>query len=90
MLISSVLMVCLFLNKAIMIASPIAASAADTVIIKNTNACPLIVPRNAEKATKTRFTELSISSMHINTIIAFRLVSTPITPIVKRINARIR
>jgi len=38
---SAILMVCLFLNNTIKIARPIAASAAATVRIKNTNTCPV-------------------------------------------------
>ena len=73
-----------------MIARPMAASAAATVIIKNTKTWPFIVPRNDEKAINTRFTEFSISSIHIKTIMTFLRTRTPITPIVKRIRARIR
>lgn len=80
MLMSSILTVSLFLNIAIIIASPTAASAAATVITKNTNNCPTELPKKEEKATKLRFAELSISSMHIKTTIAFRLVKTPATP----------
>jgi len=67
-----------------------AASAAATVIIKNTKTCPLIVPRKDEKAINIRFTEFSISSIHIKTIMAFLRTRTPITPIVKRMRAKIR
>ena len=90
MLISSRLIVSLFLYNAIIIASPIAASAAATVIMKNTNICPLELPKNEENVTNTRFTEFSINSMLINTIIAFRLSSTPITPIENNSNAKER
>src|SRR5919198_1646277 len=64
-----------------MIASPTAASAAATVITKNTNTCPP-TPYTCENATKLRFTALSISSTHMNTMIALRRVSTPTTPMV--------
>src|SRR5690242_8621110 len=64
-----------------MIANPTAASAAATVITKNTNTWPP-TPYTWEKATKVRFTALSISSTHMNTMIAFRRVNTPTTPIV--------
>src|SRR5512132_2457333 len=63
-----------------MIASPTAASAAATVITKNTNTCPA-APYACANATKVRFTALSISSTHMNTMIAFRRISTPNTPI---------
>ena len=81
MLISSRFIVDLLRYKAIIIAKPIAASAAATVIIKNTNIWPFKLPKNDEKVTKTKFTEFNISSMHIKTTIALRLKSTPTTPI---------
>src|SRR4029078_755535 len=65
-----------------MIASPTAASAAATVIRKNTNAGPP-APYCCAKATKVRFTALSISSTHMNTMIALRRISTPNRPIRK-------
>src|SRR5436305_6783479 len=63
-----------------MIASPTAASAAATVITKNTKTWPA-TPYACANATKVRFTALSISSTHMNTMIAFRGISTPNTPI---------
>ena len=72
------------------IAKPTAASAAATVIMKKTNICPFKLPKNDENVTKTRFTELSISSIHINTTIAFRLTNTPITPIENKRSASVR
>src|SRR3954470_6260894 len=63
-----------------MIASPTAASAAATVITKNTNTWPA-TPYAWANATKLRFTALSISSTHMNTMIALRRISTPNTPI---------
>lgn len=72
------------------IANPTAASAAATDIIKNTNICPFKFPKNEEKVTKTRLTELSISSMHMKTTIAFLLVRTPITPIENNRSANIK
>src|SRR5215210_4949366 len=66
-----------------MIASPTAASAAATVMTNTTNTWPAI-PYTRERATKVRFTALSISSTHMNRMIAFRRVSTPTTPMVKR------
>src|SRR4051812_4947217 len=62
-----------------MIASPTAASAAATVMTKNTKICPA-TPYTCANATKLRFTALSMSSTHMNTMIAFRRVSTPTTP----------
>src|SRR3954465_1843397 len=64
-----------------MIARPTAASAAATVITKKTNPGPA-TPYACANATKLRFTALSISSMHMNTMIALRRISTPNTPIV--------
>src|SRR5690348_6477458 len=64
-----------------MMARPTAASAAATVMTKNTNTCPA-APYACANATKVRFTALSISSTHMNTMIALRRISTPKTPIV--------
>src|SRR5438093_1874361 len=64
-----------------MIARPTAASAAATVITKNTNTCPA-TPCTCANATNVRFTALSISSTHMKMMIALRRVSTPTTPIV--------
>src|SRR5215210_5674378 len=64
-----------------MIASPTAASAAATVMTNTTNTWPAI-PYTRERATKVRFTALSISSTHMKMMIAFRRVSTPTTPMV--------
>jgi hypothetical protein len=72
------------------IASPIAASAAATVMTKNTKTCPFVDPKNDENDTNTRFTEFSINSMHMKTIIALRLISTPITPMVNKMRAKMR
>lgn len=71
------------------IANPIAASAAATARIKNTNICPLMSPRNEENATNERLMELSINSIDINIIMALRLTRTPITPIQKSIVLKI-
>src|SRR5215212_4384783 len=65
-----------------MIASPTAASAAATVITKNTNTCPP-APYDCANATKVRLTAFSMSSTHMNTMIALRRTSTPNTPITK-------
>src|ERR1043165_8088490 len=66
-----------------MIARPTAASAAATVMTKKTKTCPA-TPYVCAKATKVRFTALSISSTHMKMMIALRRVSTPTTPIVNR------
>lgn len=77
-----------------MIARPTLTSAAATTMMKNTNSCAsspveyLGPPKpeftNAycifEKATSNRFTAFSISSMHMNTIMALRRTSTPVIP----------
>src|SRR6266508_4227451 len=62
-----------------MIARPTAASAAATAITKKTNTCPP-TPRRCARATKVRFTALSISSTHMKITIALRRSSTPATP----------
>src|ERR1043165_3552757 len=66
-----------------MMARPTAASAAATVMTKNTNTCPA-TPYVCANAMKVRFTALSISSTHMKMMIALRRVSTPTTPIVNR------
>src|SRR3982751_1617318 len=66
-----------------MIANPTAASAAATVITKNTNTCPA-TPYACANATKVRLTAFSMSSTHMNTMIALRRINTPNTPIVNR------
>lgn len=74
-----------------MIANPTLTSAAATIIIKNTKiwAPEAIDPPKElapaicifENAINKRFTELSISSIHIKTIIELRRVSAPMMPI---------
>src|SRR5688572_6327803 len=68
-------------NIAMMIASPTAASAAATVITKNTNTWPA-TPYACANATNARFTALSISSTHMKMMMALRRVRTPTTPMV--------
>src|SRR4051794_26694086 len=63
-----------------MIARPTAASAAATVMTKNTNTWPATSYACAN-ATKVRLTALSISSTHMNTMMALRRISTPKRPI---------
>ena len=80
-----------FLYIKTMIASPTLTSAAATIIIKNTKICepeakdPLnVLPADMcifENAINSKFTELSISSMHIKTMIELRRVSAPMIPI---------
>src|SRR5690606_5363321 len=69
---SSTLMLARLRNSTTSSASPIAASAAATVRMKNTNTWPPRSPRNAENATKLMFTASSISSMHIRSTITLR------------------
>ena len=57
-----------------------AASAAATVRMKNTNTCPDTSPRKRENATKLVFTASSISSIDISSTITFlRLMNRPAT-----------
>ena len=74
-------------------------SEAVLTIIKNTKICASLttlgfaIPTGDsacifENATNKRFTEFNISSMHINTMMALRLVSTPIIPMLKRIRLK--
>jgi hypothetical protein len=88
--ISSIFSVGLFLNNAIIIAKPTAASAAATAMTKKTNNCPTGFPLNDENVTKLKLAELSISSIDIKTIIALRRVSTPATPTTNMTALRIR
>jgi hypothetical protein len=87
---SSTLIVSLFLNRAMIIASPTAASAAATAMTKKTKICPLLSPKNEAKATKVKLTAFNINSIHIKIIIAFLLVRTPIIPIEKKAALNIR
>ncbi len=79
-----------------MIARPTLTSAAATIITKKTKICALVAieypkalaPARCifENATNSRFTELSISSIHIKTMIELRRVSAPVTPIKNKAN----
>ena len=71
-------------NTEMTIARPTAASAAAIVITMMTKTWPP-TPCILAKATNERFTALSMSSTHMNRMMAFRRVSTPTTPIAKRI-----
>src|SRR4051812_505951 len=73
-----------------MIASPTTTSAAATTMTKNAMIWPSTVPFARAKVTSVRFTELSISSMHMNTTMALRRTRTPTAPIVNRIAASTR
>ena len=71
-------------------AKPTLTSAAATIIMKKTKICALVAIEALkaftpamcifENATSNKFTEFSISSMHIKTMIELRLVSAPIMP----------
>src|SRR5215470_6362511 len=80
----------------IMIASPTAASAAATTITKNTNTWPSrasLIPWSLQyraKATKLRFTALSISSTDMKMVMMLRLSRKPSTPSENRIALKIR
>ena len=62
---------------AMMMASPTAASAAATTITKKTKICPLSACQCAAKATKERFTPLSISSIDMKMVMMLRLIKKP-------------
>src|SRR5208282_834631 len=74
----------------IMMASPTAASAAATTITKKTNTCPWSACHCAAKATKERFTPLSINSIDIKMVMILRLIRNPVTPQANRMPLRIR
>jgi len=69
----------------IIIASPIAASEAATVIIMIAKIWPVAEAKYAEKAIKLIVAELSISSIDMRITIAFFLVKTPTAPMIKSI-----
>src|SRR5882757_175614 len=75
-------------NSDTMIASPTTTSAAATTIVKKAMIWPSRLPCIREKATNARLQALSMSSTHMNTTIAFRLISTPVAPIVNNRAAR--
>ena len=72
-------------NSAMTIARPTAASAAATVITKNTMICPSTEPRARPKATNVRFTAFSMISIDSRIVIRLRRTNTPAVPIVNRI-----
>ena len=65
-------------------ASPTAASAAATAMTKKAMAWPDMEPCWRAKARKVRFAALSMSSMHMKTMMAFFFTSTPAKPMAKR------
>src|SRR5262249_20326757 len=84
------------LKISIMMPSPTAASAAATTITKKTNTWPLNASfrwcscQYLAKATKVRFTALSISSIDMKIVMMFRFSRKPITPRQNSIALRIR
>src|SRR5262245_26895687 len=81
---SSTLRVSRLRKSAMMIANPTAASAAATAITMKTNNWPVTSLCRRENAISERLTALSISSMHINSAMTLRWISTPTTPIVNK------
>src|SRR5579872_3908969 len=77
-------------KTAMMMARPTAASAAATTITKNTNTCPLSWCQWLAKATKLRFTPLSINSMAMKMVMMFRFSRNAETPRQNRIALRTR
>src|ERR1022692_4913967 len=73
-----------------MMAKPTAASAAATTITKNTKMCAFKSPSMYPKATKLRFTALSINSMDMNTVTMLRFSRNPATPSTNRTALNIR
>src|SRR3712207_8753613 len=67
-----------------MIARPTTTSAAATTMTKKAMTWPSSVPVARAKVTSVRFTELSISSTHMNTTMALRRTRTPTAPMVNR------
>src|SRR5262249_60322244 len=77
-------------NEARMIARPTAASAAATVMTKNTITWPSIEWMARGIATTAKLAALSISSIDMNMTITLRRNATPAAPIAKRTPARAR
>src|SRR5208282_6015918 len=71
-----------------MTARPTVASAAATTITKKTNNCPSRFPKYREKPMKAKLTALSISSMHMKTVMMFFRKTNPAAPITKRVTLR--
>src|SRR6266478_1379555 len=88
--ISLMFIVSLFLNIAITIPSPTAASAAATVMTKIAKTCPVTCCSRSENAIRLMLTAFIISSIDIRMIMMFRRVRTPMMPIVKSAALSIR
>src|ERR1051325_7475903 len=73
-----------------MSASPTAASPAASVITKMVKTWPCRSASRCEKATRLMLTALSISSMHISTVIMLRRAITPTRPIAKSVAESIK
>jgi hypothetical protein len=63
---------------------PTTTSAAATAITKKARTWPSRAPLVLAKVTNDRLTAFSISSMHMNTTMALRRISTPATPMPNR------
>jgi hypothetical protein len=72
------------------IAKPIAASAAATPITNKTKTCPKVSPEKLAKVIKVRFTEFNINSIDKKMMITLLRVRTPIVPIMNNIADNIR
>ena len=70
-------------NSAMTIARPIAASAAATVMTKNTMICPSADPIARPKATNVRFTAFSMISIDSRIVMRLRRTKTPAVPMAK-------
>src|SRR5205085_10715760 len=88
--ISLMFMVSLFLNIAITIPRPTAASAAATVMTKMAKTCPVTCCKRLENAIRLMLTAFIINSIDIKMIMMFRRVRTPITPMVNNAAANNR
>src|SRR5262252_2196877 len=76
----STLSVCRLRAIKMMIPRPTAASAAATTITNKTKTCPSSLPSAWLKATKAKFTALSISSMDMKMVMTLRLKMKANTP----------
>src|SRR5215470_12827950 len=76
----STLSVCRLRAITMMIPRPTAASAAATTITNKTKTCPSSLPSAWLKATKAKFTALSISSMDMKMVMTLRLKMNANTP----------
>lgn len=88
---------CVFLYSITIMANPTLTSAAATTMMKKTKICAsLAYVAEAftaslaacifENATNNKFTALSMSSMHMKTMMALRLTKTPIIPMVNNVS----